>query len=157
MKLNLKLNFKVTSIVSAVLAASVLLITSAAVAAPVVTPGKATKPYPSQMPPVAMMQMQQREGLQARIEKKQQFVIATEAELARLDAELQKSVNYSNPKLMKAMRTNKKAHQQNLAQARIDLSVLEKESMQFATTAGHSGSQRFFSKVQKENVNKVKK
>lgn len=133
-----------------------LLSVSTAFSAPVVAPGKASRPYPGKMPPIAMMQMQQQEGLQSRLDKKQQFIIATEAEISRLDAEMQKATSQSNPKLMKALRSSKKMHQQSLAQARIDLSVLEKEKMRFTQKAAPSVGHRFFSKVPSVNTDKVK-
>ncbi len=109
------------------------------------------------MPPVAFMNMQQQEGLQSQIEKKQQFVTATETELTRLDKEMQKTTSNSNPKLMTALRNSKKMHQQNLAQAKIDLDTLEKQRKQFTTRSNPAGSQRFFSKNQGMNSNTINK
>ena len=88
----------------------------------------ASRPYSSnQMPPAMIMNMQQQMRIQNGISERQYFIKSTEAEISRLDKELQKSINFTQPKLMDSMRRNKRQHEQNLAQAKIDLSVLEKQ------------------------------
>ena len=74
-----------------------------------------------------IMNMQQQMRIQNGISERQYFIKSTEAEISRLDKELQKSINFTQPKLMDSMRRNKRQHEQNLAQAKIDLSVLEKQ------------------------------